>query len=159
MSTSIIDGTVEEVVPGRRRGAVTVFKSIRFQLADGSSRTVTKAVAGQEVADELKPGASGRFYLFNAFDIKGIHGVRTADGRSAYAFPTNNQKVFLLSGIIAVAWITLKVAVDGEVPLLGVALTILAVVGWYFMGKGKSEARQQFDGDAGPAVSAPAGAI
>ena len=149
MSTSIIDGTVEQAEPGRRRGAITVFKSIRFQLADGSSRTVTKAVVLQDVADELVPGATARFYLFNAFDVRGIHGVRTPDGRAVYAFPTNNQKLFVLSGVIASLWIALKVAVDGEIPLLGVALVVLAVVGWYFMGKGQTEARKQFESDAG----------
>jgi hypothetical protein len=154
MSTSIIDGTVEEAVPGRRRGGITVFKTVRFQLADGSSRTVTKAVVKQEIADELTPGAKGRFYLFNAFDIRGIHAVRTPDGRSVYAFPGNNQKLFLILGFINLAWVVFKVAVDGEVPLLGVALMILAAVGWYFMGKGQTEAKQLFDGDTGYAAPA-----
>ncbi|MBT2134729.1 hypothetical protein KK137_10320 [Croceibacterium sp. LX-88] len=148
MSTSIIDGTVEEVVTGRQRGSITVFKSIRFKLEDGSGRTVTKAVVKQPVSDELKPGARGRFYFFNAFDIRGFHGVRMADGRSIYAFPTNNQKLFLILGLINLAWIVFKVTVDGEIPLLGLALMILAVVGWIFMGKGEKEARQQFDADA-----------
>lgn len=156
MSTSIIDGTVEEVVRGRRRGAVSVLKSIRFQLDDGSSRTVTKAVVKQDVADELQPGARGRYYLFSAFDLRGIHGVRTPDGRAVYAFPTSNQKLFLILGIINLAWIAFKVAVDGQIPLLGAALLVLAVVGWYFMGKGQTEARQQFDGDAGYVGSGPA---
>lgn len=148
MTTSIIDGTVEEAVAGRSRGAITVFKSIRFQLDNGTSRTVTKAVVTQAVADELTPGAKGRFYLFNAFDIRGIHGVRTPDGRSVYAFPGNNRKLFLLLGVINLLWIGFKVGVDGEVPLLGVALLVLAGVGWFFMGKGETEARQQFEGDA-----------
>ena len=148
MSTSTIDGTVEEVVPGRRRGTIAVFKSIRFQLDDGSSRTVTKAVVKSDLADELVPGARGRFYLYKAFDISGIHGLRTSDGRSVYAFPTNNQKLFLGLGIVNLLWVGFKVAVDGQIPLLGVALLILAAVGWHFMGKGRTEARQQFDGDA-----------
>jgi hypothetical protein len=157
MSTSIVDGTVEEVVPGRRRGAINVFKSIRFQQSDGTSRTVTKAVVNQEVADELVPGAKGRFYLFNAFDIRGIHGVRTSEGREVYAFPTNNQRLFLIAGIVSLAWIILKIAVHSQVPLLGVALLILSAVGWHFMGKGQAEAKRQFDGD-GPrtARAAPA---
>ena len=83
--------------------------------------------------------------------------MRTPDGRAVYAFPGNNQKLFLILGIINLAWVAFKVAVDGEVPLLGVALLILAAVGWYFMGKGQTEARQQFDGDAGYAA-APAAA-
>ncbi len=148
MSTSTIDGTVEEVVPGRRRGTNAVLKSVRFQLDDGSSRTVTKAVVKTDIADELVPGARGRFYLFKAFDISGIHGVRTPGGRSVYAFPANNQKLFLVIGIINLFWIVFTVVVRDAVPMLGVALLILAAVGWYFMGKGQTEARQQFDGDA-----------
>ncbi len=149
MATSTIDGTVEEVVPGRRRGGITVFKSIRFLLDDGSSRTVTKAVVKQSVADELVPGAKGRFYLFKAFDIGGVHGVRTPDGRSIYAFPANNQKLFLVLAILNLLWIAVMIAARGAVPMLGVALLVLAAVGWYFMGKGQTEAQQQFDGDAG----------
>lgn len=156
MPTSIIDGTIAETEPGRRRAAATVFKSIRFDLADGSSRTVKKAVVANAVADELVVGASGRFYLFNAFDISGIHGVRTADGRAVHVFPGNNQKLFLISAILALAWITLRVVSEGDVPLLGVALAILGVVGWYFMGKGKTEARNQFEADAGPSPSGAA---
>ena len=150
MSTSIIDGTVEQAVPGRSRGGITIFKSVSFTLADGSSRTVTKAVVRQEIADELVPGAKGRFYQFRAFDISGIHGVRTPDGRSVYAFPANNQKLFLVLGIINLLWVVVMIAARGAVPMLGVALLVLSAVGWYFMGKGQAEAKQQFDSDAGP---------
>ncbi len=159
MTTSIIDGTVEEVVPGRSRGGISVLKSISFRQADGTSRTVTKAVVKQEVADTLVSGATGRFYVFEAFDIRGIHGVRTPDGRAVYAFPTNNQRLFLITGIISLAWIVLRIAVDSQVPLLGVAVLTLSVVGWYFMGKGQAEAKRQFDGDGprtAPAASADA---
>ena len=151
MSTSMIDGTVEEAVAGRGTAKFTVFKSIRFQRTDGSSETVTKAVVRKEVADELTPGATGRFYLFKAFDLRGVHGVRTPDGREVYAFPGSNQKIFLVVGIINLLWIVLMLATRGGVPLLGVALLILAVVGWYYMGKGATEAKAQFDGDAGHA--------
>lgn len=148
MSTSIIDGTVEQAERGRSRGGITIFKSIRFALDDGSSRTVTKAVVKQEVADELAPGARGRFYLFKAFDISGIHGVRTLDGRAVYAFPGNNQKLFLVLGIINLLWVVTMIVARGGVPMLGVALLILAALGWYFMGQGQAEAKRQFDGDA-----------
>lgn len=162
MSTWIIDGTVEEAVPGRRRGSITVFKSLRFQLDDGSSRTLTKAVVKQPLADELAPGAKGRFYLFEAFDLRGVHGVRTPDGRSVYVFPSNNQTLFLILGVVNLLWIAFKLAVDTEMPMLGVALLILSVLGWYYMGKGQAEAKRQFEGDAGysgPVATAPAAAI
>jgi hypothetical protein len=149
MTTSIIDGTVEETELGRSRGGTTVLKSISFKLDDGSSRTVRKAVVKQAIADELTPGARARFYLFNAFDIKGIHGVRTPDGRAVYDFPASNRKLFLILGIINLVWIVFTLATRGGVPLLGVALLILAGVGWYFMGKGETEAKRQFEADAG----------
>jgi hypothetical protein len=149
MSTSMIDGTVAEAVTRRSRGGITIFKSIRFDLDDGSSRTVTKAVVKQEVADELVPGAKGRFYQFKAFDISGIHGLRAPDGRAVYGFPGNNQKLFLVLGIVNLLWIAVMIAARGAVPMLGVALLILAALGWYFMGQGQAEAKRQFDGDAG----------
>ena len=158
MSTSIIDGTVEEIVPGRHRGKVTMLKSIRFQLDDGSSRTVTKSVVTQDIAAELKPGARGRFYLFNAFDLRGVHGVRTPDGRAVYAFPASNRKLFLILGIVNLLWIAFKISVDGEIPLLGLGLLVLAAVGWVLMGKGEKEAQQQFAADAGFTDATPAAA-
>jgi hypothetical protein len=156
MSTSLIDGTVAEAEPGRRRGAVTVFKQLRFDLADGSSHALKKAVVRQELAELLVPGTQGRFYLFNAIDISGIHGVRLSDGRSTYAFPANNQRLFLILGIINLLWVVTMIVARGAVPMLGVGLMILAAVGWYLMGEGQAEARQQFDGDVGP--SAPVAA-
>jgi hypothetical protein len=156
MPTSTIDGTIEEAEPGRNRGGITVFKSIRFRSDDGTSRTLAKTVVKKPVADELVPGARGRFYLFNAFDMKGIHGLRTPDGRAIYEFPgSNNQKIFLLITVINVAWVVFMVAFADGIPLLGVALAILGVLGWYYMGKGQTEAKRQFDGDAGYAGPGP----
>ena len=159
MPVSIVDGTIEEAVPGRNRRGVTVFKSIRFTREDGTSHMVKKAVVKDPVASELQAGAKGRFYLFKAFDIGGVHGVRTADGRSLYAFPTGNQKIFLFAMIANILWIGLRLATDGEVPLLGLALLVLSAVGWFVMGKGEKVAKAQFDGDTGDRVTTrPTGA-
>lgn len=155
MGTSIIDGTVEEATLKRARSGVAVFSNLRFQSTDGASRTIKNAVTTQAVADELKPGIRGRFYLFTSFDIKGVHGVRRADGRAIYGFPGNNRKIFLILGLINLAWVAFRLFViqDG-VPLLGVALLILAIVGYVLMGKGAREAQAQFDADASAAVAA-----
>ena len=58
--------------------------------------------------------------------------------------------------MINLLWVAFKLTVDGELPLLGLALMVLAGVGWYFMGKGETEAKLQFDGDSG--YRAPAAA-
>ncbi len=148
MTTSIIDGRVEAADLKRARGGLSVFRSITFQPDQGPLRIVKNAVVKDNVAAELVPGAHGRFYLYNAFDLKGVHGVRTAEGKATYGFPANNQKIFLILGIVNIAWIVLILFTRGGVPLLGVALLILAAVGYIFMGKGQREAQEQFDGDA-----------
>ena len=149
MTTSIIDGRVEAAELRRAKGGLTIFRSITFQPDTGPTRTIKNAVVKDNVASELVPGAAGRFYLYNAFDLKGVHGVRTRDGRSIYGFAANNKKLFLILGILNVAWIALRVfAIDGQVPLLAILLLMLAVVGFIFMGKGENEAKAQFEGDA-----------
>ncbi|WP_447751671.1 hypothetical protein [Sphingopyxis fribergensis] len=153
MPTSIIDGSIEAADLKRAKGGATIFRSVTFQQADGGTRTIRNAVVKDNVAAELVPGARGRFYLYNAFDLKGVHGVRTIDGRDIYGFAGNNQKIFLILGIVNLAWIIFTIAVRGGVPLLGAALLILSVVGYIFMSKGQREAQAQFDGDSGYRVT------
>ena len=156
MPTSTIDGSIEAADLRRAKGGASIFRSITFQQADGGTRTIRNAVVKDNVAAELVPGARGRFYLYTAFDLKGVHGVRTLDGRDIYGFAGNNQKIFLILGIVNIAWIILILATSGGVPLLGVALLILSVVGYIFMSKGQREAQTQFDGDAGYRLPPPA---
>ncbi len=156
MPTSIIDGSIETADLKRAKGGVSIFRSITFRQADGITRTIRNAVVKDNVAAELVPGARGRFYLYNAFDLKGVHGVRSADGRDVYGFAGNNQKIFLILGIVNIAWIILILATRGGVPLLGVALLILSVVGYIFMSKGQREAQTQFDSDVGYRLPPPA---
>ena len=148
MPTSIIDGSIEAADLKRAKGGAAIFRSITFQQDDGGTRTIRNAVVKDNVAAELVPGARGRFYLYNAFDLKGVHGVRTVGGRDVYGFAGNNQKIFLILGIANIAWIALILFTRGGVPLLGVALLILSAVGYFFMSKGQREAQAQFEGDA-----------
>ena len=148
MSTSTIDGTIEQVVLGRSARGMQVFKAIHFRRNDGEEKILKKAVTTTDVAQELVPGAKGRFYMFKAFDIGGVHGVRTADGRAVYGFPGNNQKIFLIVGIVSVLWIAVRLFLIGDgIPLLSVGLLILSIVGYILMGKGRTEAQVQFDAD------------
>jgi hypothetical protein len=91
MATSTIDGTVEEAVLKRRRPKASVYERIKFRLDDGSTRTWAKAIVGNEVANLLAPGTRGRFYLFTAIDHRGVSGVRTDDGREAFAVSKVNE--------------------------------------------------------------------
>ena len=149
MPTSIINGSIEAADLKRSKGGASIFRSITFQQADGGSRTIRNAVVKDNVAAELVPGARGRFYLYNAFDLKGVHGIRSAGGHDVYGLAGNNQKIFLILGIFNLIWIVFTIVVRGGIPLLGAALFVLSVVGYIFMSKGQREAKEQFDGDAG----------
>jgi hypothetical protein len=157
MGTSTIDGTVEATELGRSARGLSIYKSIRFRLADGSTRTITKAVAQQPIAAELTPGSSGRFYLFTGFDLKGVHGIRKSDGTAIYEFPSSNAKIFLILGIVNIAWIVLRLSTDGKLPFLAVAFVILAVVGYSLFSKTGREAKEQFAADATFHPQAPSG--
>jgi hypothetical protein len=150
MGTSIIDGTVTATEVRRKAKDMTIFKSVDFLRDDGTPYSLKNAVTKGGVTEALQPGAKGRFYGFTALDIRGIHGVRTADGRALFAYPGgNNQKIFLMATIVGGAFTAFMVATRGEIPLLAAAGLILGVVGTIFMGKGARETKAQFEGDTG----------
>lgn len=155
MGTSIVDGTIESVEAGRKTKKVSVFKSIVFRENDGSTRTIKKAVVSGPLAEQIAPGASGRFYLFTTIDIKGIHGLRKADGTALYDFPGKNNKIIFIGLIvISLALIAIRMLDKGELPLLSVLLIILGAVGWYFTSKAARETRDQFESDTAPTAVA-----
>lgn len=149
MPTSIIDGTLLSTELRRARGQTSVFRTIILQPDGGEPVTFTNAVVKQPVSDALIPGTRGRFYLYNAFDQKGLHGLRTADGRALYGFANQNSWLFLALGLFNLLWIVVLMAFDDRVPMLGVAMLVLATLGFIFMRKGERDAKAQFDGDAG----------
>lgn len=116
MPTSIIDGSIEAADLRRAKGGASIFRSITFQQADGGTRTIRNAVVKDNVAAELVPGTRGRFYLYNAFDLKGVHGVRTVSGRDIYGFAGNNQKIFLILGIFNLIWIAVMIVLHDRAP-------------------------------------------
>ena len=97
MSTSIIDGTIEEATFKRAFVKMQVWGLLVFRLRDGSTRTLDKVIIESSLAPYITPGNSGRFYCYAAIDHRGIHGVRTDQGEAHYAFARNNEIVSLIS--------------------------------------------------------------
>lgn len=150
MGVSTVDGRIESVTLKRKRRDIGFYKEIVFRENDGGTRTIKNAVVKDPVNAEIVEGNAGRFYLFTAFDIKGVHGVRKADGTAAYAFPGNNAVIFAILVPVNIAWVILRFLIDGGIPFLGVALAILGTIGYFFMRGGARDAQAQFDGDASP---------
>lgn len=157
MSVSIIEGRVIEAPVKFRRKAIVRFAYIDFERADGRSQRVGKPITCDVVADRITAGAEGRFYLFKTIDVGGVAGVRLADGSALFAYPGNNLWVFGLIIPISLAWVLLRIFAEGDVPLLGVGLMVLGVVGFILTRNNRSESQRLFDADAGPVqMSRPA---
>ena len=160
MGTSVIDGTLTAIEIGRARKRFTQFKSLTFERDDGSTETLRKMIVSPEVAPWLQPGASGRFYRFSAFDVKGIHGVRLDGGIEVHAFPDPNKPVFLLAMPIFIAWIALMVVARDGVPMLAVIGFVLISIGFAASQAAKRASLAQFEADGahrrtGPAKTSP----
>jgi hypothetical protein len=156
MATSIIDGTLIDCATGRSRpGKFTIYKSLTFERADGSTEILKRQVVRADVADLLKPGVSGRFYTFKALDLKGIHGVRLNSGASVYSYHTGNLLLFPVLAVVNVAWIILMIFTRDAVPMLGVLMIGLAFVGYFITRRSMLETKEQFDSDNGEASQPP----
>jgi hypothetical protein len=117
MTTEILDATIEAMEPGRKRGKAMIFPSITLRDTSGQVRTLKKYCATSEVGALIAPAQSGRFYLFTALDIKGFHGVRTADGTASYGYPgAGNRIIGIITTMAGLAYIALRLAMGKASP-------------------------------------------
>lgn len=155
MSVSIIDGTITEAVPGRKAWGVRFFKRLDFRLADGSSQSVTRAVVHSDLADKLQPGTSGRFYLFKAYDHRGLHGYRDAEGRGGFHFPRNNEVMLAIVMVPVSLWVLYVLFAWAGLPIFWTILLILGIFSLFHYRKVRHEAERQFAADGAHRAPGP----
>lgn len=158
MSVDFIDGTVVEAPVKIRRKSFVRYDHIVFARPDGGTQRIDKLNAANAIAAAIVPGARGRFYQYKTIDLKGIHGVRLADGTALYAYPGNNEWIFGILLAVNVAWIAVRLALDGSVPILALLVIALAITGLVLTRSSRAESRRQFDGDQIPRPPEPAAA-
>jgi hypothetical protein len=149
MSVSIVDGTLEAVELRRKARHLSVFNLLLIRRVDGSEQRVSKAVVAAKVAEALKPGASGRFYLYRSIDQKGVHGVRLADGTSLFDYPKLNERLMLMVLIVNCILLVGRLALEGRIWLFALALIVFAAIVYPLYRRTHMEARDQFDADKG----------
>lgn len=147
MGVSTIDGTLEEAVLRRAVGKVRIYDRLKFRLADGSEKSIAKSIVDGDVGAALVPGTSGRFYLFTAFDHRGLHGIRDSQGNCVFGYPSNNEKAALISAILGFVLVAIAILVYGGISLLGLGVMILGIVGYILTRKTRAEATAQFEAD------------
>lgn len=160
MGVSTIDGTLVEAHLKTARRNMRVYSQLKFRDASGSEQNVAKAIVDAEVAASLLPGTSGRFYMFQQIDHRGLHGLRTSDGKAVCKFPKTNENAMLAVGFIGLFLIVLTLAMD-KISGWGVICVVLGFSGYFLYRSTRLAAEQQFaqdDGYRAPAAAEPAGA-
>ena len=156
MSVSTIDGTLETANLKRRTRIHSVYDSIVIRRDDGGEERLAKAVVGNRIADALRPGTHGRFYLYKSIDYKGVHGIRAAGDVAVQDYPANNERLMLMVLVMSIIMVVGRVILQDVVWLLPLGLIVLAAITYPLYRKTRIEARQQFDRDS--AYAAPAAA-
>ncbi|HEV7659398.1 MAG TPA: hypothetical protein VGO55_06085 [Allosphingosinicella sp.] len=153
MAVSIIDGTLEAADLKRVRGTTRVYQSLTFRLRDGSSKSIAKAIAHEDVGALLEVGNSGRFYLYTAVDHRGVHGVRDDRGRSAFAYSKANETAMLVTGCIGVAMLLGFYAMN-KFSIWPVLCIVIGVPFYFLYRQTRAEATRQYERDGGPPATA-----
>lgn len=149
MSVSVIEGRILEAPVRFSRKGVVRYGHLEFARRDGAIERIGSPVTTDRIAALIAPGAEGRFYLYKVLDVKGIHGVRLADGGEQYDYPGNNAGIFAGAVAIGLAWNAVRIFGYGDVSLTGALVLALGIVGFVMTRNSRAEARRQFDTDAG----------
>ncbi|MGZ8997605.1 MAG: hypothetical protein ACXW2T_01995, partial [Allosphingosinicella sp.] len=118
MAVSKVDGTLETFELKRETPSISIYRDLVIRHDGGGETRLNKAVAARTVADTLKSGAHGRFYLYKSIDQKGLHGVRLDDGTKVHAFPVMNERVMLLVLVLNCVLLIGRLAIEGKIWIL-----------------------------------------
>lgn len=155
MAVSTIDGTIEEANVTRSRRGLNIYEKIVFRLTDGSRKTWAKAVVHDSVAAHIRPGASGRFYLFTTLDQRGVHGVRTTEAPALH-FPTQFETFSMVLALINLAVVILSIVALDRIQLLSLILLLLFAPAYIYFRSLRAQAERQFEADSAHRPAAPA---
>ena len=148
MGLEVIDGTIEAAVVKRSSAATVLYESVTIRTADSTERLDKLAVA-PEVAAMLEPGTEGRFYGYKAIDHRGLLAARTRDGRAAFAVPSGNERIMLVTAIVGLAAFAILLLLGKGLGLLALILGVLGTIGYVSYRRTRIEARARYDADAG----------
>ncbi len=148
MAVEIIEGECVAAEPMRVKRGYALYDKLTIREAGGKERVFNKIGAAGDVDTALRKGGKGRFYLSNFGGASGVHGVRMADGTSAYRHYNNIEFMFLI-GIAAGAFML----VIGLLGIAGFMITPVLIgaallVGFFFVRNHRLQGKRQYDADA-----------
>ena len=147
MAASIVEGRLETAEIKRQNKSFHQFSTLRFVTSDGSERTIKNAIATSEVARHLQPGASGRFYLFNSADSRGVYAYRDPSGQATVGFPGQNEKIGMIAIVVGLAAIFLFEVFGDGTPVIALVGLVLGLIGYFLTRKSRVEVERAFAAD------------
>jgi hypothetical protein len=148
MAIEVIDGTIETAALKRAYPKVAMYDRIVIRATDGSERKLEKVAVSPSVSGMLVPGTLGRFYGYKAIDHRGLFGLRTQDGRSAFAIPNGNEKLMLMMAIVGLGGFAIMLIFGSKIGLLSLILGVLGVIGSIRYRRDRLEAQARYDADS-----------
>ncbi|MEO5596706.1 MAG: hypothetical protein ABIQ97_06115 [Lysobacteraceae bacterium] len=147
MDMQVIDATIVSTNVKRANAKVTVYDAVVIRLADGTEQRIEKLAAAPAVATLLEPGTDGRFYVYKTIDHSGIMAVRTRDGRTAFAIPSGNETIMLMTAVVGALWFTVLL-VTGKLGILALIMAIGGSYMWFRYRQTRIQGRARYDADS-----------
>ncbi|HEU0097815.1 MAG TPA: hypothetical protein VFQ67_03480 [Allosphingosinicella sp.] len=148
MGIEVIDGTVGDAIVKKKAATTILYESITIKTTEGPEIQLDKVAVAPEVAAALQPGTEGRFYGYKAIDHRGLFGMRTRDGRSAFAIPTGNEQIMMMMTFAGLGAFIVFVLLGKPVALLALALGGLGAFAYFKYRSTRMEGRARFDADS-----------
>ena len=148
MAVEILDGSIEPAQPARTKGKWVMFDTLRFRGRNSGERELKKICCAGDVADAVRKGGAGRYYLSSGGGQTGIHGVRMDDGTQAYAHYNNMEKIVLIGAIAGMFMLGVGI-VTGKWMITPVVLGFLLIGAYVFLRSIRIAGQRQYDSDAG----------
>jgi hypothetical protein len=148
MAVEVIDGTIESTVLKRSNAKTALYDHITIRTTEGSERRLEKVAVAPEVATALKPGTDGRFYGYKAIDHRGLFGMRTRDGRSAFAVPTGNEQIMMMMTFAGLGAFIVMLVLGKAAAFLPLVFGALGAFACYRYRSARIEGRARFDADS-----------
>jgi hypothetical protein len=152
MGVSKFNGALTAAEIASSRKGITVFKSLTFNINGGGTSVLKNQWVDDSIATTLRPGVTGKFYVFEAAGVKGVHAVRLDNGTSARSFPEPNKRLYFTLLPLALLGMAVALFVPEAPGLTGVGATLALIfisLGLILTRQAKQKALQQFEDDAG----------
>ena len=149
MAVEIIEGRIEPSQPIRSSRGFCLFDPLTITESSGKTRELRKVTAGGAVAEAIRRGAEGRFYLGKNTGMAGIHGVRLKDGTAHYSKYHNMELIFLIGAIAGLGMLLIGLVNPDSFMITPVIVGTILLVGLIIIRRGRIADREAFERDSG----------